>query len=297
MRATFRYDMRADFGAEVSGHCFVLRCVPRDDLRQVIYWKGLRISPESDSAYSLDPHGNIVVEGTVRGSRDYFSVELTGEAELACSDGRLPEAEEGDWEREWYLGQTKLTDPGERVRGLAAKVSGGTVHEVAESAMAAVMGALPYTKGVTDSSTTVEQALGIGGGVCQDLAQALISVLRELDVPARYVAGLSAGEGETHAWAEYLDDGLWYGIDPTAGRHVSGAYLKLSHGRDAAECRINRGVFTGVSPGTQAVSAKLHVQGCDGVQHQEQRPNDRDRSRGGTPGWGGPQDRQEPHPA
>lgn len=278
MRATFRYDMRADFGAEVSGHCFVLRCVPRDDLRQVVYWKTLRVSPESECGFSLDPHGNIVVEGTVRGSRDYFSVELTGEAELACSDGRLPEAPEGDWEREWYLGQTRLTDPGERVRAIASQAEGDDVRTLAESAMAGVMRALPYTKGVTGPSTTVEQALGAGGGVCQDLAQALVSVLRVLDVPARYVAGLSAGEGETHAWVEYLDDGVWYGIDPTAGRHVTGPYLKLSHGRDASECRINRGVFTGSSPGTQAVSANLHVLGGDGGQQQEQRTNDRDRS-------------------
>ena len=270
MRASFSYSMRAEFGEEVTGHCFVLRCMPRDDLRQTVYWKALRVSPLSESEYSLDPHGNILVEGTVPGAWDYFSAELSGEAELVESDGRVAEQHALEWDREWYAGQTRLTEPGEGIRSLASEAHGGSVLETAESAMAAVIEALPYTRGVTGPSTTVEEAISAGGGVCQDLAQALVSVLRLRGVPARYVAGLSAGEGETHAWAEYLDGNVWYGIDPTAGRHVSGPYVKLSHGRDASECRINRGVFTGPSAGVQRVSANLHVQGTYAAQHQEQ---------------------------
>ncbi|MDD7434847.1 MAG: transglutaminase family protein [Lachnospiraceae bacterium] len=40
--------------------------------------------------------------------------------------------------------------------------------------------------------------------VCQDYAHIFIVLLRLAGVPARYVCGLLAGEGASHAWVESL---------------------------------------------------------------------------------------------
>ena len=53
------------------------------------------------------------------------------------------------------------------------------------------------------------------------------------------------GEGATHAWVEVYDNGMWHGLDPTQNKMVDDNYLKLAQGRDAMDCRLNRGVFSG----------------------------------------------------
>lgn len=65
------------------------------------------------------------------------------------------------------------------------------------------------------------------------------------------------GTGETHAWAEFYDDGIWVGIDPTNHRMCDETYLALSHGRDFADCGINRGLFIGGGTQTQSIVATV----------------------------------------
>ena len=54
------------------------------------------------------------------------------------------------------------------------------------------------------------------------------------------------GEGESHAWVEAFIDGYWRGFDPTNGIMLEHQpYIKIAHGRDFMDCRLNRGVFIG----------------------------------------------------
>ena len=53
---------------------------------------------------------------------------------------------------------------------------------------------LQYVKNVTDNKTTAAAALALGHGVCQDFAHVLITLARSLNLPARYVNGLIAGD-------------------------------------------------------------------------------------------------------
>ena len=71
---------------------------------------------------------------------------------------------------------------------------------------------------------------------------------------ARYVAGMMLGEGASHAWVEVLHDGIWTGYDPTNDLIVSDGHIKLSHGRDAWDCAINRGIFLGSANQTTEIS-------------------------------------------
>ena len=93
--------------------------------------------------------------------------------------------------------------------------------------------------------------------VRQDYAQILIALCHLEKIPARYVAGMMIGEGASHAWVEICQDGIWYGLDPTNNKLVDDDYIKLSHGRDASDCLINRGVIVGGGEQTQDI--KVHV--------------------------------------
>jgi transglutaminase-like putative cysteine protease len=101
-------------------------------------------------------------------------------------------------------------------------------------------------------------ALHLGQGVCQDYAHIMLSLLRTLTIPARYVSGHLLGEGAPHAWVEALvrDAGTGdvdvVGCDPTHRCHVGADYIVVATGRDFADVTSTSGVFTG------AASGKLH---------------------------------------
>ncbi len=114
-------------------------------------------------------------------------------------------------------------------------------------------GSISYIKGVTDINTTTEDVLKLKCGVCQDYSHLMIGLCRLSGIPARYVAGLMIGEGETHAWVEIYNDGIWMGLDPTNNKVVDDYYIKLSHGRDYGDCIIDKGSFLGITNQEQKV--------------------------------------------
>jgi hypothetical protein len=76
-----------------------------------------------------------------------------------------------------------------------------------------------------------------GQGVCRDYAHVVISLLRAMDMPARYAACFAPGlqPMDFHAVAEAYHDGAWYVIDATrlANRR---SLVRIATGRDAADC-------------------------------------------------------------
>ena len=73
--------------------------------------------------------------------------------------------------------------------------------------------------GSTDVTTTIDEVLDLGEGVCQDFAHLMIGSLRSVGIPAAYVSGYLetepppgkerlTGVDRTHAWVSvYLGDG------------------------------------------------------------------------------------------
>ena len=97
---------------------------------------------------------------------------------------------------------------------------------------------LPYAIGHTDATTTAEQALSIGKGVCQDHAHIFISAARALGHPARYVSGYlhmadRVEQEAGHAWAEaWVDDVGWIGFDISNGISPDTHYVRVATGFD-----------------------------------------------------------------
>ena len=77
--------------------------------------------------------------------------------------------------------------------------------------------------GATGVQTNAQEAWDKGQGVCQDMAQLTVALLRAAGLPARYVSGYlhpdpeaepgQAVAGQSHAWVEYWA-GDWVAARP-----------------------------------------------------------------------------------
>ena len=240
---SFHYHLKITMDAPVSRHCFTLRCLPVSDERQKIAELRYFLSPVAYLSEDRDQWGNALLYGRCLGEQTCFEANVCGLAELGFAQGTA----EREIERaRVFAFPTPLTQADGALRDFAESLplrSGAP--EEAEAVMRAVHDALSYQPGATTVQTTAAEAFSMGRGVCQDYAHVMLAVLRLKGVPCRYAAGMLLGEGESHAWVEVLHGGLWTGYDPTNCLTVSDQHIKLSHGRDAGDCALNRGVFRG----------------------------------------------------
>lgn len=256
---SFHYHLKINMDAPVSGHHFTLRCIPISDRRQKIVDLQYYVFPEDYLSRSADQWGNVLLCGLCSRQHTGFEANICGKAVTGLSGGtpaRDPEKER------IFCFETPLTKADGALKEFADGLRiGSGAPEEAEDVMHAVHGALFYTPGATTVRTTAAEAFALGKGVCQDYAHIMLAVLREKRIPARYVAGMLLGEGESHAWVEVLHEGIWTPYDPTNDVVVTDQHIKLSHGRDAQDCAINRGVFRG-SAG-QSTDISVIVKECE----------------------------------
>lgn len=217
--------------------------------------------PDSPHTSGTDGFGNATIEGTVHDGHSSFSVSVQGTVEVPSAEPEdpVPESPALDDDGMVFKYQTQRTEPGPALLGFLASAPDCDCDDLSRAVglMHRLHSKFVYEKGVTGPETTAEDAMAIGRGVCQDYAQILISLLRSRGIPCRYVVGFTVGEGESHAWVEVLHEGTWYGLDPTGDTFVGPRHIKVSHGRDYDDCRINRGVFFGAHPVSQRVHANV----------------------------------------
>lgn len=130
-----------------------------------------------------------------------------------------------------------------------ASVMPDDANATALALMHAVFKAIKYEKGATDVSTTADQALTLGRGVCQDFAHIMIAACRSQGLPARYVSGYLFSRGHdvaSHAWVDvYVPGHGWLSLDPTHDRAQTDQYVRVAIGRDYADVPPTRGIFKG----------------------------------------------------
>jgi transglutaminase-like putative cysteine protease len=132
-----------------------------------------------------------------------------------------------------------------------------------------------YIKGITSITTTVDEIWKLKAGVCQDFAHVLLSMLRLLGIPSRYVSGYVCphdnnlrGEGATHAWVEaYIPFYGWLGIDPTNNCIVSDLHVRLAIGRNFTDCSPVKGTYKGTAK--QSLEVGVSVVHEDGIVSKE----------------------------
>jgi transglutaminase-like putative cysteine protease len=243
LRLRYSYRTIITFSENIFSHHFLLRCIPRESEAQKILENKCTILPLDQKTFSTDSFGNTVLTGYIGDYHNYF--EFCSEGIVELYDYKIKETL-----NPLYLYASKLATPTGKIVNISKNLLFPENYPVPEKIFAisnAVYAALKYVPGVTSVQTTAEQAIEIGQGVCQDFAHVMIALCRSHGIAARYITGFIQGEGFTHAWIEYYNDGMWYGFDPTHNRPADTGYIKIAHGRDYADCAIDKGVFKGTA--------------------------------------------------
>lgn len=246
-RLRYYYKMQMLFELPANDHHFTLRCFPSSDGWQKICCEKVQIYPNYFICNQTDSFSNRCVYGKALLPHNYFAVETSGVAEVS---GVNPLALNDGMEAVFKY-PTKLTQCGGALSAFYEKLMedpcmpGNSNFARAEFFMEHLSRTFTYVQGVTGVFTTAEEAFRLCQGVCQDYAHILLALCRKNRMPCKYVAGMMIGEGATHAWVEVFEDGKWLSLDPTHNRRVDDTYIVISRGRDAQDCSINQGVFTG----------------------------------------------------
>ncbi|MCM1258015.1 MAG: transglutaminase family protein [Roseburia sp.] len=239
----FLYRMELGYEKYIGRCYFTIKCIPREDERQHVLGTKISILPKTRYCFGEDSFGNQQIYGIEHEPHNRFAFQISGDVEILQTD--YEEKNRGELGGIFLMPQGKCV-AGSGLLGYCRSMDFSGCkdqYEICVSLMHRLYRDFSYAPGATGISTTAEEAWGLGRGVCQDYAHIYITLLRLLGIPARYVCGLIIGEGASHAWAEALLGDVWVPFDPTNDCVVWDHYIKLGHGRDAADCAINRGLM------------------------------------------------------
>jgi transglutaminase-like putative cysteine protease len=146
-------------------------------------------------------------------------------------------------------GPTKYTPKLEPILERLRPTLGTNAGQAVASVSQYVHDHFQYARSVTLVTSSVEDVLEHGKGVCQDFTHVMLALLRSLGIPARYVSGYIHRPGEesqSHAWCEvWFPDLGWVGIDPTNNAVADDRFVKVAIGRDFTDVPPNKGLFKG----------------------------------------------------
>ena len=139
--------------------------------------------------------------------------------------------------------------------------AGRPLLEAVQALMARIFKEFTFDPKATTVATPVLKVLEKKRGVCQDYAHLMLSCLRSLGLPARYVSGYlltqpppgkprMIGADASHAWISVYcpnDDGsgYWVDFDPTNNLLPDTQHITLAWGRDFSDVSPLRGVILG----------------------------------------------------
>ena len=274
-RYTVRHETHYRYGAAVDLGLHQLRLTPVAAGRQTLVEHALTIAPEPDSLTQFRDHfGNDVHALSIESRHNAFSVVLQATVEIADGDGVV--ADGPAWETiHEQMQQDGFPEPpavaeftypsplAQRNEAAVAYVresfaAGVSIVPAMRHLLARMHADFAYTPGITDVTTAVAQVMESRAGVCQDFAHVMISGLRGLGLPARYVSGYlrtyppESGTGlqgadASHAWVSVWCGAElgWVDCDPTNNLIVTDEHIAVAYGRDFSDVTPLRGVILG----------------------------------------------------
>lgn len=245
-RLKFNYQLSAFYNRPITDHRFLFRFLPKDNARQKVEETNIFIANCHKYDIIKDFFGNEMIKGYINQQHARFDVEMSGS--VISGIDIFEESDRNIQDYYYYREQTKITESGELLKKLHKELkltNMGSDYEKAVYLTSVLPDIIRYDPSLTAVGDKAEKALGAGGGVCQDFAHIMLSLLRTDGITARYAAGMLLGEGGSHAWTEVLCRGYWYGFDPTNRKLVNDEYIKISCGRDYSDCLVISGTMNG----------------------------------------------------
>lgn len=236
----FEYKSTSEFSQPVYNHSFLLRCTPENSKGQNVKVMASTVKTQNFASLqtAIDGFGNSTMFGLIKDYHNTFSVISSGRVEI---DNSLTDKTFNPV----FKYPSPLTMPNAELTDFAKTFAGNSAAQTLQNLGAAVHDKIAYKPAVTSISTTSSEVFAQKSGVCQDLSHVLITCLRINGIAARYVSGYVKGLKLSHAWTEAFYDGCWHAFDATENFFVTNGYIKIAHGRDAADCPLNRGIYYG----------------------------------------------------
>lgn len=263
---SIRHETSYSYSTPVGYSIALLRLTPRIESQQrVVSWQ---ITAGGNRHAFMDAYGNRSEILTITTPHEVVHLVAAGVVEVGSPKrGRIPEPP--TLSPLTFTVSTRLTAPSEPIRDFAARhlhAGAGTSQLLALAE--AICGAIVYQSGATTVTTTADEALTVGSGVCQDHAQLFLSCCHTLGIPARYVSGyLDSGHAEhgaSHAWVDVWVDEIdysgWISLDVTHACLQDAGYCRLAVGRDYESAAPVRGMRRGGSDESMAIRVDIHGQ-------------------------------------
>ena len=247
-----------------------LRLKPRDGHGQTVKQWTTTIDGGARQLGFGDEYGNHV--DLVLVNPDVTTLTITSEGMIEVEDRAGVVGKQKSCAPLWlFEAATPLTTPGKALRKMVSELK-PAADETVLAHMHRLSGGIAervaYETGRTDSTTTAEDALAAGHGVCQDHAHIMIAAARMFGRAARYVSGYllmddREEQDAAHAWAEVWIDGLgWVGFDVSNAICPDDRYVRVAVGRDYRDAAPIHGIRHGT--GTEDLHVALKVQSQTG---------------------------------
>ncbi len=268
MRLKISHVTTYDYDAPVPYALQQLRLTPKSHgFQRILDWSTLVTGGQKELSFE-DHHRNTVDLVSFDPGTTSVTIRCEGEVKLTETHGVV--GAHGGFAPLWLFQRvTPLTRAGTGCRRLiaqaqeAAPESEGVLARI-HALMAVVAEVVAYKPGESSVTSTAEEALAAGFGVCQDHAHVMIACARAMGLPARYVSGYLMMEDRihqeaTHAWAEvHLPDLGWVGFDAANGICPDLRYVRVATGLDYAEAAPVSGMRFGA--GGERLTVELAVQ-------------------------------------
>lgn len=287
-RYAVRHETHYQYGAAVDLGLHQLRLTPVNAGRQTLVQHAIEIVPQPDSLTEFADHfGNGVHSLSIETRHNEFSVILQAMIEIAARDGAVPdgpawETIRAEMQRDGFptppdVAEFTFASPLAQQNDAATEYArqsltpGVAIVPALRSLLARIHADFAYMPGVTDVTTAVAQVMESRAGVCQDFAHVMISGLRGLGLPARYVSGYLKtyppesgerlqGADASHAWvAVWCGKEIgWLDCDPTNNLIVGEEHIAVAYGRDFSDVTPLRGVILGGGQHSLAVAVTVN---------------------------------------
>jgi transglutaminase-like putative cysteine protease len=269
-----------------------VRMQPRTDFRQRCLSFSLDVTPRANMMVYRDFYGNAVHHFDI--PEKHNLIEITAQAIVDVLPAQLLQREDAnDWnELDARVAQTdywemllasQYAGPTELLAKLASDLNltrRGNPYELLQELNGRLYELFEYVPNSTNVDSSIDDALRARRGVCQDFAHIMITLVRKLKIPCRYVSGYLFHEdkakdrspaGATHAWVEaYLGDLGWVAFDPTNNLLGCDRHVRVAVGRDYADVPPTRGVYKGEA--ASELSVMVAVSPVDAPEPEEWPP-------------------------
>jgi transglutaminase-like putative cysteine protease len=275
---TFRYE------PAVRESLMEVRLQPRSDGDQRCLNFILQVDPAANIMQYRDFMGNIVHHFDIAGRHSV--VKVTAQSAVEVLTVSAPPGQGGDWadldaavaaSDHWeMLLPSHFAQSSVSLEQLAKELGcerRGTPLQLLTELNQAIYALFAYVPNSTKVDSPIEEALQTRQGVCQDFAHIMITLVRRLKVPCRYVSGYMfhrekteerekekdrSVEGASHAWVEALVPGLgWMAFDPTNNLVGNDRHIRVAIGRDYADVPPTRGVYKGEAQSELSVAVTV----------------------------------------